>query len=63
MTCDVGIVERVERLVLGLAGALFAGLGVSFALPLLLWVLAVLSAVTVGQRLAEVRRQAVPLPS
>lgn len=61
MTCDVGIVERTERLVLGLLGALLAGLGLPVALPVLLWVLAVLSAVTVGQRLAEVHRQAVLL--
>jgi CDP-diacylglycerol---glycerol-3-phosphate 3-phosphatidyltransferase len=61
MTCDVGIVERTERLVLALLGTLLAGLGLEPALPVLLWVLAVLSAVTVGQRLAEVRRQAVLL--
>lgn len=61
MTCDVGIVERTERLVLALAGVALTGLGLDPALPVLLWVLAVLSAVTVGQRLAEVRRQAVLL--
>lgn len=59
MTCDVGIVERTERLVLALFGAFLTGLGVDLALAVCLWVLAVLSAVTVGQRLAEVRRQAV----
>ncbi len=63
MTCDVGIVERLERLVLVLAGAVLTGLGIEPALPVLLWVLAVLSAVTIGQRLAEVRRQALlPAP-
>jgi CDP-diacylglycerol--glycerol-3-phosphate 3-phosphatidyltransferase len=59
MTCDVGIVERTERLVLALGAGVFDGLGVPYAIPVLLWALAVLSAVTVGQRLAEVRRQAV----
>ena len=63
MTCDVGIVERTERLVLALLGAFLTGLGLGLALPVGLWVLAVLSAVTVGQRLVEVRRQAVLLPS
>ncbi len=59
MTCDVGIVERTERLVLALGAGFFDGLGVPYALPVMLWALVVLSAVTVGQRLAEVRRQAV----
>ena len=63
MTCDVGIVERPERLVLALLGSFLTGLGLGPALPVALWVLAVLSAVTVGQRLVEVRRQAVLLPS
>lgn len=58
LTCDVGLVERTERLILVLAGTALTGLGVDLALPVLLWVLAVLSAFTVLQRLAEVRRQA-----
>jgi len=63
MTCDVGVVERTERLILGLLGCLLAGFGLPVALPVLLWVLAALSAVTVVQRLAEVHRQAVlPAP-
>jgi CDP-diacylglycerol--glycerol-3-phosphate 3-phosphatidyltransferase len=60
MTANVGIAERVERLILVLAGIILAGLGVHVALPILLWVLAAASAVTVGQRLVEVHRQAVP---
>jgi CDP-diacylglycerol--glycerol-3-phosphate 3-phosphatidyltransferase len=58
MTCNVGIAERAERLILVLAGIILAGIGLHVALPIALWVLAVASAVTVGQRLAEVRRQA-----
>jgi CDP-diacylglycerol--glycerol-3-phosphate 3-phosphatidyltransferase len=58
MTCNVGIAERAERLILVLAGIILAGIGLHIALPIALWVLAVASAVTVGQRLAEVRRQA-----
>ncbi len=59
MTCDVGIIERTERLVLALGAGILDGVGIPYALPVLLWALAVLSVVTVGQRLAEVRRQAV----
>jgi CDP-diacylglycerol--glycerol-3-phosphate 3-phosphatidyltransferase len=58
MTCNVGIAERAERLILVLAGVILAGMGLDIALPVLLWVLAVASAITVGQRLVEVHRQA-----
>jgi CDP-diacylglycerol--glycerol-3-phosphate 3-phosphatidyltransferase len=58
MTCNVGIAERAERLILVLAGVILAGMGLDIALPVLLWVLAVVSAIPVGQRLVEVHRQA-----
>jgi CDP-diacylglycerol--glycerol-3-phosphate 3-phosphatidyltransferase len=58
LSCDVGIVERVERLLLVLVGTGLSGLGVPYALHVGLWVLLVGSAITVGQRVAEVRRQA-----
>ena len=58
MTCNVGLAERAERLILVLLGTLLAGLGLDVALPVALWVLAAASAVTVVQRLVEVRRQA-----
>lgn len=58
MTCDVGIAERTERLIAVLAGVLLYGMGAHVALPIALWLLAVVSAVTVGQRLVEVHRQA-----
>ena len=57
LSCDVGIVERTERLILVLAGTFFAGLGVPYALHVGLWVLLVGSTVTVGQRGMAVRRQ------
>jgi CDP-diacylglycerol--glycerol-3-phosphate 3-phosphatidyltransferase len=59
LTCNVGIVERTERLILVLVGTGLSGLGVPYALHVGLWVLLVGSAVTVGQRVAEVHRQAV----
>ncbi|HWH29481.1 MAG TPA: CDP-alcohol phosphatidyltransferase family protein [Mycobacteriales bacterium] len=58
LRCDVGLAERAERLILVLLGTALAGLGVDVALAVLLWVLAAVSAVTVVQRLLEVRRQA-----
>lgn len=59
MTCDVGIAERSERLVLVFAGTGLVGLGAPVAaLSLLLWVLAGVTTVTVWQRAVEVRRQA-----
>ena len=58
LRCDVGLAERAERLILVLLGTLLAGLGLDAALGVLLWLLAAVSAVTVVQRLVEVRRQA-----
>ena len=65
LSCDVGIVERLERLLLVLFGTGLAGLGVPFALHVGLWVLLVGSAVTVVQRMVAVHRSAAgaPLPA
>lgn len=63
MTCDVGLAERAERLIIVLLGTLAVGLGLDAALPVALWLLAVATAITVVQRLVEVRRQAaLPAP-
>jgi CDP-diacylglycerol--glycerol-3-phosphate 3-phosphatidyltransferase len=56
---DVGIAERTERLIIGLAAAGLSGLGVPYVLPVGLWALAALSAFTFGQRVFAVRRQAI----
>jgi len=58
LSCDVGIVERTERLILVLVGAGLSGLGVPYALHVALWVLLAGSAVTVVQRVLAVRRSA-----
>ncbi|GAA2032571.1 CDP-alcohol phosphatidyltransferase family protein [Pseudokineococcus marinus] len=59
MTADVGIAARADRLVAVLAATFFVGLGApTLLLVVVLAVLAVLSAVTIGQRVATVRRQA-----
>jgi CDP-diacylglycerol--glycerol-3-phosphate 3-phosphatidyltransferase len=57
LTCNVGIAERTERLLVVGAGAILDMLGVPHAFDVSLWVLALLCLVTVGQRLREVRRQ------
>lgn len=58
LSCDVGIVERTERLILVLTGTGFTGLGIPYAVHVALWVLLVGSAVTVGQRVLAVKRSA-----
>lgn len=56
LRCDVGIVERLERLLLVLFGTGLTGIGVPYAVHVALWVLLAGSAVTVVQRLAAVYR-------
>ena len=58
IACNVGIVERLERLLLVLFGTGLAGLGVPYALHVGLWVLLAGSAVTVVQRIVAVHRGA-----
>ncbi|GAA4241241.1 CDP-alcohol phosphatidyltransferase family protein [Actinomadura meridiana] len=57
-TCNVGIAERAERLIVALVAAGFDGLGVPFILAVALWALAGLSTITIGQRFATVYAQA-----
>jgi CDP-diacylglycerol--glycerol-3-phosphate 3-phosphatidyltransferase len=57
-TCNVGIAERSERLIVVLFAAGFYGIGVPYALDVGLWILAVASVITVYQRFAVVYRQA-----
>ncbi|MCU0265247.1 MAG: CDP-alcohol phosphatidyltransferase family protein [Actinomycetia bacterium] len=63
LTCNVGIAERAERIILVLVTTGLAGL---LDWPWLqavgLWVLAALTVVTIGQRMVEVRRQATVEP-
>ncbi len=53
---DGGVIERAERLVLALVGTGLAGLGVPYALPVALWLLAAGSLWTMVQRLWSARR-------
>jgi CDP-diacylglycerol---glycerol-3-phosphate 3-phosphatidyltransferase len=61
LSCDVGIAGRSERLVIGLVAIGLAGLGVPYVLSIGLWILAVLSAFTFGQRVYAVRKAAASL--
>ncbi|MFC0528464.1 phosphatidylinositol phosphate synthase [Phytohabitans kaempferiae] len=58
MTCNVGIAERPERLLSVGVGGLLTIIGLEWALPAALWILAGLSVITVGQRIAHVYKQA-----
>ncbi|MFF4602406.1 phosphatidylinositol phosphate synthase [Streptomyces sp. NPDC001339] len=58
-----GLVERAERLVITLVACGFSGLsafgvpGIDVLLPIALWIVAIGSAVTLGQRVVTVRRE------
>lgn len=56
--CGGGLAARADRLVIILAGALLAGLGVPYVLEVAVAALAVTSMITVFQRIEQVRRQA-----
>lgn len=56
-TADVGIAERMERLILIGIGGLSTGFGTTWVLDGILWLLAILTVVTVVQRLLHVRAQ------
>ncbi|MFV2194823.1 phosphatidylinositol phosphate synthase [Nocardiopsis sp. LOL_012] len=55
VNCDVGVAERTERLIIILAAVGLHGFGVPYVLAAGLWILAVMSLVTVLQRLLETR--------
>ncbi|MEY4291411.1 MAG: hypothetical protein RL130_1353 [Actinomycetota bacterium] len=56
VACTIGIAERTERLVLSLFAIGLEGLGVPYALAIGIWALALLSAITVIQRVVVVRK-------
>lgn len=58
ISCDVGVAERAERLVVVGLGAFLTGLGVGWALPVALWLLVALTLFTVAQRILHVRAAA-----
>jgi CDP-diacylglycerol--glycerol-3-phosphate 3-phosphatidyltransferase len=62
-TANVGIAERPERMLLTFVVTGLWGLGVPYILPAGLWVLAVASVITLGQRIAAVHRGLAVKPS
>jgi CDP-diacylglycerol--glycerol-3-phosphate 3-phosphatidyltransferase len=58
LRADVGVAERTERLLIALVATGLTGLGVPYVLAIGLWALAVLTAITFGQRVEAVRRAA-----
>lgn len=59
MTCNVGLAERTDRLIIVLVGTGLTGspFNLPFVQAVALWALVVLSTITVGQRLATVHQQ------
>src|SRR5207248_6047763 len=56
LSAKVGIAERAERLILIGVGGLTTGFGWRYGLDVALWLLAVLSLVTIGQRIGQDRK-------
>jgi CDP-diacylglycerol---glycerol-3-phosphate 3-phosphatidyltransferase len=54
LNANVGLIERPERLSIGLISIGFSGLGIPYILPVGLWVLAAGTAFTFGQRMRAV---------
>src|SRR6267154_1991430 len=60
LRCDVGLIERPERMLISLIAVGVSGLGVPYILNVGLWALAAGSAFTFGQRVRAVYRAARP---
>lgn len=56
IACTVGVAERTERLILTVAGIGVSGLGVPYIAGISLWVLVILSAITVAQRVRVIHQ-------
>jgi CDP-diacylglycerol---glycerol-3-phosphate 3-phosphatidyltransferase len=58
LNADVGLIERPERVLIGLTSIGLSGLGIPYVLPAGMWLLAAGSAITLGQRMRAVYRDA-----
>ncbi len=58
LACDVGLIERPERMLIGLTSIGLSGLGVPYVLPIGLWALAAGTLFTAGQRIRAVHKSA-----
>jgi CDP-diacylglycerol--glycerol-3-phosphate 3-phosphatidyltransferase len=57
LNCDTGLAERPERVLIVIAGTFIAGLGFMVALEIFMWILTIVSIVTVIQRMNFVLKQ------
>ena len=55
--CDTGLAERPERVIIIVAGTFFTGLGINPALEISIWLLTIVSIITVIQRMNFVLKQ------
>ncbi len=62
LQCEVGLIERPERMLIGLTSVGLSGLGVPYVLPIGLWALAAGSLFTLGQRIRAVHQEAAIAP-
>ena len=66
LNADVGLIERPERVLIGLTAIGLSGLGIPYVLPIGMWAVAAGSAITLGQRMrcvyldAKAKRAAQP---
>jgi CDP-diacylglycerol---glycerol-3-phosphate 3-phosphatidyltransferase len=58
LNADVGLIERPERMLIGLTSIGLSGLGVPYVLPIGMWALAAGSAITLWQRMHAVHKDA-----
>jgi CDP-diacylglycerol--glycerol-3-phosphate 3-phosphatidyltransferase len=54
LNANVGLIERPERLIIGLTSIGLSGLGIPYVLPIGMWGLAAGTAITLGQRMRAV---------
>ena len=57
LNCDTGLAERPERVMIIIAGTFIAGLGFMAALEISIWILTIVSVITVIQRMNFVLKQ------
>ena len=57
LNCDTGLAERPERVIIIVAGTFLTGLGINPALEISIWILTIVSIITVIQRMNFVLKQ------
>ena len=57
LNCDTGLAERPERVIIIIAGTFISGLGILLALEISMWILTIVSVITVVQRMNFVLKQ------